>query len=144
MDKIPVTNVNPQQVDEQMKAVEHRLRHDAQIFQEEADSGRRPILPSSFLQTRDVDDDDDDKDAADDAKLDHDTSDEPPNPVKDRFNEMKDIRKELRADGAKFEEEDNYFKESTRKAKDLKEEAEEQAAMASSFLEEEPKVQSLG
>lgn len=155
MDKIPVTNVNPQQVDEQMKAVEHRLRHDAQIFQEEADSGRRPILPSSFLQ-RDVDDDDDDKDAADDAKLDHDTSDEPPNPVKDRFNEMKDIRKELRADGAKFEDEDNYFKESTRKAKeemaawrkrnakDLKEDAEEQAAMASSFLEEEPKVQSLG
>merc|ERR1719456_1602449 len=75
MDKIPVTNINPRMVDDQMKAVEHRLRHDAQIFQEEADSGRRPILPSSFLQARDPDDDDTE---ADDAKLDRET--DAPNP----------------------------------------------------------------
>ena len=46
-----VARALPAQVDDRMKAVEHRLRHDAQIFQEEADSGKRPILPESFLQT---------------------------------------------------------------------------------------------
>merc|ERR1719359_603273 len=105
MDKIPVENINPHMVDDQMKAVEHRLRHDAQIFQEEADSGRRPILPGSFLQTGEA------------PEMPEEDDDNDDNPVKKSFDQMASFRKEIRKDRAELERDDEKFVEGNKRAK---------------------------
>lgn len=129
IDQIPVTHMTPRMVDDRMKAVEHRLRHDAQIFQEEADSGKRPILPESFLQTAEAEPDDDDAES----------------PMRKSFDEMQAFRKEMRKDKAELERDDEEFIEGNKRAKaqlaELERENPEKrllSSLPSSFLETGP------
>jgi len=129
IDQIPVTHMTPRMVDDRMKAVEHRLRHDAQIFQEEADSGKRPILPESFLQTSEAGPDDDDAES----------------PMRKSFDEMQAFRKEMRKDKAELERDDEEFVEGNKRAKAQLAEFEREnpekrllSSLPSSFLETGP------